>query len=348
MNFNKSMLIIWVVWIFAACSQKQTLVVHGQADGEYDSEFPSTPITEAVRKAAQSVILLNSLFFYQGYEFDFKDRVTTADIRSNKFPGRTGQPIIYEQPSAGTATLIYNQDGKMAFLTCSHTVNAKDTLLNFYKIGEKNSEFLSAIFILVKKQINLVTIPGNDPVEILAADDKKDIALIGKKVSQKQAKAYSVFPYKLGYAGELDWAKLVYVIGYPYGKKMVTQALVSSPNYDWDHSFLIDATLYRGVSGAVVMAIRDGAPNFELVGIARALSAETLYYIGPEDIYKKRRVPVRQEYSGKLYIEPHLKVAYGLTFTVSAEAIREFFSKNRANLEAKGYYFPGRYFSGSK
>ncbi len=348
MSFKNSIVVLCWVFILSACSQKQTLLVHNQADGKYDSEFPSTPVTEAVRKAAQSVILLNSLFFYQGYEFDYEDKITRADIRSNKFPGQSERPIIYEQPSAGTATLIYNKNGKMAFLTCSHTVNAKDTLLTFYKIGEKDSEYISAMFILVKKQINLVTIPGNEPVEILAADDKKDIALIGKKVDPKKARGFFVFPYPLGYAGELDWASIVYVIGYPYGKKMVGQALVSSPNYDWDHSFLIDATLYRGVSGAVVMALRDGAPNFELVGIARALSAETLYYIGPEDIYKKKGVPVRREYSGKLYIEPHLKVAYGLTFTVSAESIRDFFARNRTKLKAKGYDFAKTSFAKKK
>jgi len=339
MSFRNLIIILWLVLIMTACAEKQTLVVQNQADGKYDSEFPTTPVTEAIRKAERSVILLNSLFFYQGYEFEFEDRVTIADIRTNKFPGQSEQPLIYEQPSAGTATLIYNKGGRMAFLTCSHTVNAKDTLINFYKINDKESQFISSIFILLKKQINLVSIPGSEPVEILALDTKKDIALIGKKVNPKKVRGYFVFPYKLGYAGELDWATLVYVIGYPYGKKMVTQALVSSPNYGWDHSFLIDATLYRGVSGAVVMALRDGAPNFELVGIARALSAETLYYLGPEDIYKKKGIPVRREYSGKLFIEPHLKVAYGLTFTVSAEAIRDFFASNREKLKTEGYDF---------
>ena len=337
MIFKSLIIVSGLFFILTGCAQKQTLVVRNQADGKYDSEFPSMPVSDAIRKAEQSVILLNSLFFYQGYEFEYEDKVTVADIRTNKFPGQSEQPLIYEQPSAGTATLIYNKEGRMAFLTCAHTVNAKDTLINFYKINDKTSEFISSMFILVKKQINLVSIPGNEPVEMLALDTKKDIALIGKKISPKKARGYFVFPYKLGYASELDWATLVYVIGYPYGKKMVTQALVSSPNYSWDHSFLIDATLYRGVSGAVVMALRDGAPNFELVGIARALSAETLYFIGPEEIYKKRGVPVRREYSGKLYIEPHLKVAYGLTFTVSAEAIREFFARNREKLKAKGY-----------
>jgi len=232
----------------------------------------------------------------------------------------------------------------MAFLTCAHTVNAQDTLITYYKDGEKETKFISTVLILVKQQINLVSIPGQAKVEILALDEKKDIAVIAKKVDPKKAKAFDVFPYPLGKAAELDWATLVYVIGYPYGKKMVSQALVSSPNYDWDHSFLIDATLYRGVSGAVVMALRDGAAHLELVGIARALSAETLYFLAPENEYKKKRLPVRREYNGKIYVEPYLKVAYGLTFTVSAEAIRDFFIGNRQKFEDRGYYFNSSYY----
>ncbi len=341
---KKYTMLILLLSLAMGCTQKKVVKLNQVADGKYDSEFPAAPVSKAINRAVQSVFLVNSLHFYRGYDFDFDEKITIDDVKSGRFPGREDTPIIYERPSAGSATLIYNRNGKMAFLTCAHTVNADDTLITYYKIGENKTEYISTMLILVKQQINLVSVPGKEDVEILAVDKKKDIAVIGKQVSPDKAKGYFVFPYPVGNAKELDWGTLVYVIGYPYGKKMVSQALVSSPNYDWDHSFLIDATLYRGVSGAVVMALRDGPPHFELVGIARALSAETLYYLTPEDSYKKKALPVRREYEGKLYVEPHLKVAYGLTFTVSSEAIRDFFERNKDVFEDKGYFFDSEYF----
>ena len=69
--------------------------------------------------------------------------------------------------------------------------------------------------------------------------------------------------------------------GYPSGHKMVTKAIVSSPNKDRKGSFLLDAVLTPGFSGGIALAVRDGVPNFELVGLVQLVSGRTTYALGP-------------------------------------------------------------------
>ncbi|MCK7529466.1 MAG: hypothetical protein MZV64_73895 [Ignavibacteriales bacterium] len=48
---------------------------------------------------------------------------------------------------------------------------------------------------------------------------------------------------------------------------MVTKAIVSNPSRDESGSFLVDAVVNNGMSGGLVLAIKDGVPNFEMVGM---------------------------------------------------------------------------------
>ena len=45
--------------------------------------------------------------------------------------------------------------------------------------------------------------------------------------------------------------------------------------------FLVDAVFNRGYSGGIVLAIRDGVPNFELVGLVKSVPAEYEYVMKP-------------------------------------------------------------------
>ena len=76
-------------------------------------------------------------------------------------------------------------------------------------------------------------------------------------------------------------------MGFPMNYKMVSNAIVSSPNYDGKGGFLIDAVVNKGFSGGVVLAIKDGIPNFELVGIIRAVPEENEYLLRTRKIKKQ-------------------------------------------------------------
>jgi len=129
---------------------------------------------------------------------------------------------------------------------------------------------------------------------------------------------------------------VVYVMGYPVGQLMVTRALVSKPDKAKKGRFLTDALYNRGISGSPVFAIRDGVPNFELVGMASSASASQVYYVKPGKNVPEYINP-EEPFTGDLYVDQYKDIKYGVTFNVSIEAITGFLKDNRTLLTDKGY-----------
>jgi hypothetical protein len=144
--------------------------------------------------------------------------------------------------------------------------------------------------------------------------------------------------FPVGKAKQLNWGTFVYLIGYPRAKKMISTAIVSSPNYDREYSFLIDASLQRGMSGGIVLALRDGAPNFEIVGMTNAVSAETRYFLQPERKFESSEWDVNRPYTGEIYATAHKSIFYGITYAISLEKIQRFIKENKEILRSKGYF----------
>ena len=146
-----------------------------------------------------------------------------------------------------------------------------------------------------------------------------------------------VFSYKMGKAAELNWGTFVYIFGFPNGKKMISSAIVSNPNRDKFNGFMIDATMERGISGGIILAIRDDAPNFELVGMATAISAEREYILRPDDILKETEINFGRPYDGTIILDKRVKFNYGIIYAVSIEAIQDFLSDNKQILLEEGF-----------
>jgi hypothetical protein len=141
----------------------------------------------------------------------------------------------------------------------------------------------------------------------------------------------------LGKAGELELGSFVYIMGFPQAKKMVSTSIVSSPNYDNNNSFILDATLQKGISGGLVLAIRDGVPNFELVGITKAISGKSEYSIVPERKMFLSEWELYKPYEGKVYLQKRDVAEPGMTFAIGIEAILEFISDSDDKLLKAGY-----------
>jgi hypothetical protein len=112
---------------------------------------------------------------------------------------------------------------------------------------------------------------------------------------------------------------------------------VSSPNKDRFGSFLIDAVFTRGFSGGLCLAIRDGIPNFELVGMIKLVSAHTSYVITPGKDTGSAEFDSSVPYTGDLFVERKTEIEYGVTQAISVERIREFLEANAALLSRRGY-----------
>ncbi len=101
---------------------------------------------------------------------------------------------------------------------------------------------------------------------------------------------------------------------------------------------MVDAMFSRGFSGGITLAIRDGVPNFELVGIVKLVSARSSFVLSPQkengEVVYDPAIP----YTGAVFVERKTEIESGLTQAVPVEAIREFIKNQAPLLREKGYF----------
>jgi hypothetical protein len=329
--------------VISSCTKKQFISIGEPApDGKYDLAFPYGGDYKTLEKVLESVYLINSSVYYESYTFSMEDQVKRKDIESDNWNKDRYPNVIFNDFAVGTATIIYYKENRVAVLTCAHVVDFPDTVYTYFEIGKVSEESVISTVSFKKKQRNYIAgLPQGEDYEILAKDRKLDIAILGKKHRGGPDKSIKVFKYPLGAAKELNWGSLVYVIGFPSGKKMITNGVVSSPNRDQHHDFLLDALFNRGFSGGIVLAIRDGLPNFELVGMVNAVAADSEIFLVPRDVGDFSAFNFSVPYTGDIYAMPRKKINYGISYGISVEAIRNFLKRSREEIENAGYHFNG-------
>lgn len=307
-------------------------------DGKYDTYAPGQGSSEYLERISRSVKLVSALFFYESYDFKPEESISLKDINKKFLHSNSERRLIFEKPAIGTATILYYQNHHLALLTCAHIVHSADTVVTYHLDNEGNeTPYIRTISILKNSRINVIKLPDGNNMNILAIDLEKDVALIGKKISTRFMQPVYIFSYPFGRARELEWATFVYLFGYPFGKKMLTQALVSNPNYDKKHSFLLNANSHRGISGGIILALRDGIPNFELMGMAYAFPAETQKVLKPKKDFHMPATEFRQLYEGQLYVEQQTSVIHGIMYVISSETICSFLAQHQESLKSRGY-----------
>ncbi|MBT8387052.1 MAG: serine protease, partial [Ignavibacteria bacterium] len=224
--------------------------------------------------------------------------------------------------------------------TCAHTIHYPDTVVSYIADAEGNkTDFVDAILIKESQLVYVAGFPRNSQVEILAIDNKHDIALIGRDYGAFSDAIFPVFNYQLGKAKELEWGTFVYVFGYPLSYLMITRAIVSTPNKDGSGSFVLDAVVNRGSSGALVLAIKDGVPNFELVGIVRWVPEEETNILTPKKLKNNEAYNPIVPYTDENFVKRYSSIRYGIANVISIESVVSFLEKNRQVLNEKKFYF---------
>ena len=325
--------------MFAGCSQSVYREVYPTlSDGHYDSEFPYRGCSRQLEEISESVNMLSCIAYYRTYFFMPEERVTADKISADLLEARARQSVYINSTASGTLTTLQYEDHRILALTCAHVVDFQDTIIS-YHIGmdRRATPFIRSIAVK-EKQSNYATVyPEGGELEVLALDRQADIAFLGKRLNMDPAVALATFKYPLGRAKDLEWGSFVYLFGYPSGYKMATKGIVSNPNKDRRGAFMVDAMFSRGFSGGIVLAIRDGVPNFELVGMIKLVSARSSLVLTPEkdggDLVFDPTVP----YKGEIYVERRTEVESGITQAVSIESIREFLRSQDSNLRSKGY-----------
>ncbi len=310
-------------------------------DGKYDSAYPSVDVSDHLEKITEMVYGLNAVGYYSGYVFSRDAQVTVSDIRSNTFMEKASSEIVYNTSVLGSATVIHFSRSRIAFLACAHVLDFPDTSISYFteERGSVRTEYVQSVGIKIRQHNYIPEFMGiqNRNLEILAIDQQRDLAIVGGEFRQSPNRQVNVFTYPIGTARDLQWGSLVYLIGFPKGRKMVTRGIVSQPNRDRNHSFLIDALFNRGMSGGIVIAIRDGVPNFELVGMTNSAAAEIKYSLTPEETYETTTYDPKLPYTGNIYVDLQRSINYGITNIISAESIQAFLRKNERELLEQGY-----------
>lgn len=310
------------------------------ADGKYDSEFPYRSSSKQLEEISNCIRLINSIAFYTSYIFSPSSNYTKSDLKKIDFEKTAIQKVYFNRTASGTATLIYKNQSNILFLTVAHVVSFEDTLISYFVNQDGTiSNYIQSISIKTRQTNYIPDIPSGGELDIILMDKNLDIAFLGKKLFSTDVLDISVFNYPWGNSFELEWGNFVYVFGYPMNYKMVSKALVSTSSKE-RNTFLIDAVFNRGSSGGIVLAIRDGVPNFELVGLVKSVPADFQYVIHP--LTKEHNLEFNPliPYKGDVYVEKEQIMRTGITKVISIEAVKEFIELHKAYLASKGFYLP--------
>jgi hypothetical protein len=321
--------------LFASCAERTAPVTdRSLSDGRYDGEYSPAGDSSGMEAVIRSVKKLYSVSQYTTWQFSKAARVTPYHLFSGTFRKLALGTISTQETVFGTATILPGAQGTVALLTCAHVVTARDTLISFYDPDSETSIGYIRSISLKEKQENWVKdLPSCGPFTVLASDATTDIAILSKPCETLKIPA-PAFPFPMGHAGELRWGSVVYIFGYPLGNPIVTRSVVSKPNPADPTEFSIDALLNKGFSGGVILAVRDGMPHFELVGIVKSVSSKEEYYLKPASDDKKYYEVF--PYTGEIHIGTGETVSYGLNYVIPAETIRAFCSTHKDELARAG------------
>ena len=314
-----------------ATNQHQTashVVAH---DNKYDSELPDVSISDDLEFIFSTVKKLNVVAFYMTYEFQPGAIVEKSKLTKGNVIIKASSSNMSSESVSGTVTVVYNKNLLIGMLTCNHIVDFPDTIIDWYRSKAQGVRTLS----VKVKQKNFVSgLPDGEDTKVIAKDPTNDIAFLKKKIDMTGMNI-KVFDYPLGKSADLQWGSKVYILGFPLGNQMVTSALVSKPKSSKSPRFLMDAVFNKGISGSPVVAIRDGVPNFELVGMASSTSAKSIYYLKPENV--ENYMQSNEPFVGDVVLSHERMINYGVTYAVTVDEIRRFIRGNRTALEHAGF-----------
>lgn len=305
-------------------------------DGKYDTEFPYKNGSKELKEIVKTSMKIYCNTTYKSYIFTPNRKMNVENINDEIL--NNADEIKYHHKSVlGTGTAIFYEGKKIALVSCAHIFDKPDTMVTYYRNeGNEKHSYVQSISIKQKQSNFTRALPEDGDLEILLIDMERDIAILSKEFMTSPPIHIPVFNYPFGKAKDLEWGTFVYLIGYPKGHKIITKGIVSHPNRDGNGSFLLDALFNTGFSGGIVLAIRDGVPNFEIVGIVKSTAADNETTLVPvKDWDYSEDVP----YDGPSYVNYKKNINYGITFAIPSEAILDLLKENREYLLKRGYNF---------
>ena len=335
MKNSTRILSLFLIVLIVSCSSSERTTENIIIDDSYTSIFPNKETSDELESISNSLVLINNLTFYNSYLY-LDSTITDLDLKTEDVSDNALMMSTINKTSSGTGTIIGINGNTVSLLTAAHIVSYPDTITTYYIKEGKPTDYIESI--MIKKRQNIYSnLPEGGRLKLIAYDDKTDIAIVGNKFNDINPIRFPILNFKLGYAEELNWGDFVYVFGYPMHNKIVTRGIVSLPPKDDVDNFMVDALINRGSSGGLVLALRGGAPNFELVGIVSSVPAEKKFVLSPSDPTRELNLLPGTIYDGEMIIEKLDGIRYGIGKIVSAEAIRNFLIEKDDDLVNQGH-----------
>jgi hypothetical protein len=333
--------LLGIIILSASCSKRIYQITYPTLnDGKYDTEFPYRNCSKELKQIGETIKLINSIAYYKSYVFDEASQVRRHLLTTEFIKNNASHLIYFNNSSSGTATIILHKHQRVALLTCAHIVNFPDTLVKYFTMEDSRPGFYIQSVAIKEKQTNYVTdLCEITEFDILKMDEANDIAILGAELPATEDFILPVFDYPIGNAKKLEWGSFVYLMGFPRGYKLITRGIVSDPNRTKNGMFIVDALFNRGCSGGLVLAVKDGVPNFEFVGIAKSAAAEYEYLIRPADNFDQSKYDTHFPYTGEIFVDYKANIQYGVTHVVPVEEIQAFFKRNKDYFIENGYDF---------
>jgi len=328
-------LVLFLLFNFSCTRIIHKTIYPTLSDGRYDSEFPYSNASDQLEEISNSVKMLNYISYYKAYLFNEDQKLENNNLNKTNINELAVDEVYFNDSVSGTATVIFYNGEQVGLLTCAHIGNQPDTIFTYFD-EKDNPKYIKQISIKVREHYFINEIPGDDELKIVVSDSKRDLAILTKKVGNDPFQRIKQFKYPFGNSENLELGNFVYIIGYPMGHKMITRGIVSNTLDIKSSSFLIDALFNRGFSGGIILAIRDGVPNFELVGLAKSVSAKNDFLLIPPYDNGAFEYNPNIPYEGDLYIKRYEGINYGITYTISTNEIIKFLKENKKIINSNG------------
>lgn len=337
LNKLKSFFAITIIVFLSSCSSSTKFNYAFLSDGKYDPTVGNANPSEELNRISKSIKLINSIAFYKKYSFPSTSNYRLKDINKNVLEDFSTSISTFNKDASGTAIIIAQNSNSVLLISSAHILTFPDTLISYYsyKSGIK-SEYVESISFKVGSS-NYASFTQSGELDIISINEEIDVAILSGKLKSNSNIELSVFPYKFGNSSELDWGTFAYVMGFPLHNKSITTGTISKPEKSNQKFFVIDVSANRGSSGSPVIAIRDGIPNFELVGMISWVPSDKYLFLQPSQLQNNQQYQPDTKYTGDLFIGENEIIRYGITKAVMIDEIKKFILDKKDLLNQNGF-----------
>lgn len=313
--------------LFSCSSNKQIT----ETGADFNENNSSTKLLETINKISPSILKLDVLVFYKSWYFEEETLMQLDAIDFNNIDDECDFSEITSESVSGTAIVLMSNAYLCGIITCAHVVDYPDTIYTYHDV---NNTIIRSVSIKQEQNIYESGRSLENKIEIIAMDSKSDLALLKKSIAANEV-IPPVFSLKTGRAEALNWGSKIYVLGYPRGKLMITDGIVSVDK-SIKKRFISDALFNKGISGSPVFGLQEGSSDYVWLGMASSAASQNINFLEPIESSKNFNNLQVKVNEGAIINNIQL-INYGLTYSISMEEIITFVDLHRQEISSAGF-----------